>query len=104
MSRAARRKGGTRRDPSSRLGGKGVGPPQPHRPSERSWGRKTRAKRKRGRRDAKLRREGEGKCSGEEERSNGARASQGRVFGGKAQHLTMHFFVAERRHPHMQPI
>ncbi len=54
-------------------GVEGAGPPQPHGPSERSRGRKTRAKWKRGKKGAKLRREGEGKHLGEKERSNGAR-------------------------------
>ncbi len=73
--------------------GRGVGPPQLHGLSERSWGQKTGAERKRGgtssaawvvqaesgaerkrgKRGAEFRREAEGKRSGEEETSDGAK-------------------------------
>jgi len=84
MTRAARRKGGARRDPSSRE------------LQSRRWGKRGRnssvtwavqmepGAENRGRRGAELKREGEGKRSREKKRSDGTRASRGR--SSKAKH------------------
>jgi len=66
------------------VGGKGARPPQLHGSSKQNQGWKIGAKRKRGRRGAELNQEGEGKRSGEKERSDVVRASRGR--SSKAKH------------------